>query len=44
MGKIVVIENVLTSDLPNISTIKHDNVIMENKAGEGGGLHLMLDI
>jgi hypothetical protein len=30
--------------LPSIQDLEHDNVIMENKVGDGSGRHLMLDI
>lgn len=30
--------------LPGVEKLAHDTVVMENKAGTGGGRHLMLDI
>jgi len=42
MAKFHVIAN-FCKDL-RLETIEHDNVVMENKAGKGGGLHLLRDI
>ncbi len=42
MGKLLVVSN-LFKDL-DPKAIEHNDVIMENKAGRGGGQHLMLDI
>jgi hypothetical protein len=30
--------------LPSIKALEHDDVVMENKSGNGGGKHLMFDI
>ncbi len=42
MGKLCVVSGQFKDLDPKI--VEHNNVIMENKAGDGGGRHLLLDI